>query len=79
MDSTSKEQVVAVKRNTDGDIIEFKFSSGNTADYKTAQDMVRNKQIENLNLFKGRDGDDHIRSHADGDPSNNLDALPTYQ
>lgn len=75
---SQKEQVVAVRKNGDGDIIELKFSSGKVVDYKTAQVMVKNKEIENLNVFRGRDGDEHLRSNADGDPSNNLDALPTF-
>jgi hypothetical protein len=73
-----KEQVIAVKKNGDGDIIELKLSSGAVVDYKSAQEMVRNKQIANLNLFRGRDGDEHLRSNADGDPTNNLDALPEF-
>jgi hypothetical protein len=75
---SAREQVVAVRKNGDGDIVELKLSSGNVVDYKTAQTMVKNKQIENLNVFKGRDGDEHLRSNADGDPSNNLDNLPTF-
>lgn len=78
MEQQKQEQVEAVKRNADGDIVEFKLSSGKIVDYKSAQEMVKNKEIENLNLFRGRDNEMHIRSNADGDPNNNLDALPTF-
>jgi hypothetical protein len=76
--STQKEKVVAVRKNSDGDIVELKLSSGKIVDYKHAQQMAKNGEIENVNVFKGRDGDEHLRSNADGDPSNNLDELPTY-
>ncbi|MUG64730.1 hypothetical protein CHH75_04175 [Paenibacillus sp. 7541] len=71
-------EVVAVRKNSDGDIVELQLDSGSVVDYKTAQAMVKNKEIKNLNVFRGRDGDEHLRSNADGDPSNNLDNLPTF-
>ncbi len=40
--------------------------------------MADNDEIENVNTFKVRDGDKHLRSDADGDPSNNLDNLPPF-
>lgn len=72
------QQVVAVRKNNEGDIVELKLSSGQVVDYKQAQAMAKNNEIENVNVFKGRDGDEHLRSDADGDPSNNLDNLPTF-
>ncbi|SEB20489.1 Protein of unknown function [Thalassobacillus cyri] len=72
------EQVVAVRKNGDGDIIELKLSSGQVVDYKQAQQMADNGEIEHVNTFQGRDGDKHLRSDADGDPTNNLDNLPTF-
>ncbi|WP_426447403.1 DUF3892 domain-containing protein [Paenibacillus sp. S-38] len=73
-----KEQVVAVRKNGDGDIVELKLSSGQVVDYLEAQAMTKNGQIAGLNVFRGRDGDEHLRSNADGDPSNNLDNLPGF-
>ncbi|AEI42503.1 DUF3892 domain-containing protein [Paenibacillus mucilaginosus] len=73
-----KEQVVAVRKNGDGDIVELKLSSGQVVDYLEAQAMAKNGQIANVNVFRGRDGDEHLRSNADGDPSNNLDNLPGF-
>jgi hypothetical protein len=74
----NKQQVVAVRKNGDGDIIELQLSSGQVVDYKTAQQMAKAQQIENVNVFRGRDGDEHLRSNADGNPDNNLDNLPTF-
>lgn len=73
-----QEEVVAVRKNGDGDIIELKLTSGKVVDYKTAQSMVKNNEIYNLNVFKGRDGDEHLRSNADGREDNNLDNLPLF-
>lgn len=78
MNDRIKEQVAAVRKNGDGDIVELKFASGKVVDYKTAQQMVRNDEIENMNLFRGRDGDEHLRSDPDGREDNNLDNLPTF-
>ncbi|WP_018932730.1 DUF3892 domain-containing protein [Gracilibacillus lacisalsi] len=72
------EQIVAVQKNEDGDIVKMKLSSGQVVDYKQAQQMADNGEIEHVNTFKGRDGDKHLRSNADGDPSNNLDNLPQF-
>ncbi|MBP1992712.1 DUF3892 domain-containing protein [Paenibacillus eucommiae] len=78
MINNAKAQVVAVRKNGDGDIVELQLSSGQVVDYKQAQAMAKNGEIEHVNVFKGRDGDEHLRSDADGDPTNNLDNLPTF-
>ena len=78
MQSEPRERVMAVRKNGDGDIVQLQLSSGMMVDYKQAQQMAKNGQIEHVNVFKGRDGQEHLRSDADGDPSNNLDHLPTF-
>ncbi|TFE28547.1 DUF3892 domain-containing protein [Cohnella luojiensis] len=75
---SGKQQVVAVRKNGDGDIVELQLSSGQVVGYKEAQQMAKNDQIDNVNVFKGRDGDEHLRSNADGKPENNLDQLPAF-
>ncbi|MGM8214585.1 DUF3892 domain-containing protein [Bacillaceae bacterium W0354] len=72
------EQVVAVRKNTDGDIVELKLSNGQVVDYKEAQRMAVAGEIEHVNTFTGKDGDKHLRSDADGDESNNLSNLPEF-
>lgn len=76
--NSGKQQVVAVRKNGDGDIVELQLSSGQVVGYKEAQQMAKNDQIENVNVFKGRDGEEHLRSNADGRTDNNLDQLPTF-
>lgn len=78
MGNDQQTEVVAVRKNGDGDIVQLKLNTGNVVDYKTAQQMVQNKEIKNLNVFRGRDDEMHLRSNADGDPSNNLDNLPIF-
>lgn len=72
------ETFVAVRKNNEGDIIQLKTSSGRVLDYKQAQQEVQNGVISGANVFTGRDGDPHLRSNADGDPTNNLDNLPQF-
>ena len=71
-------EVKAVRKNADGDIVQLQLDNGTVVDYKTAQQMVQNQEIKNLNVFRGRDDELHLRSNADGDPTNNLDQLPTF-
>jgi hypothetical protein len=73
-----QEEVVAVRKNGDGDIVELKLSSGKVVDYKTAQTMAKNNEIFNVNVFKGRDQEEHLRSNPDGRTDNNLDNLPLF-
>ncbi|WP_236838771.1 DUF3892 domain-containing protein [Caldalkalibacillus salinus] len=73
-----EEHFVAVRKNEDGDIVELKTSQGRTLHYKDAQQAVMEGQIQGANVFTGRDGAPHLRSNADGDPSNNLDQLPLF-
>jgi hypothetical protein len=75
---SSKEQVVAVRKNGDGDIVELKLTSGQIVDYRVAQQMVKNNEIDGLNVFQGRDNEEHLRSNPDGRKDNNLDNLPTF-
>ncbi len=73
-----KESVIAVRKNGDDDIIELKLSNGQVVDYKEGQQMAKNGMIVNVNVFNGPDGEEHLRSNPDGDPTNNLDNLPQF-
>lgn len=78
MEGNVRDTMVAVQKNGDGDIQQFKTSSGRTLNYAEALQAVQNGEIAGVNAFKGRDGETYIRGDADGDPSNNLDNLPTF-
>jgi len=73
-----RESIVAVQKNGDGDLTAFKTSSGRVLDYGQALQAVQAGEIAGVNAFKGRDGDTYIRGDADGDPTNNLDSLPSF-
>lgn len=76
--SNQQEQVVAVRKNGDGDIVELKLTSGKIVNYMDAQAMAKNNEIQNLQVFRGRDHEEHLRSTPDGREDNNLDNLPTF-
>jgi hypothetical protein len=78
MVQSGRDSFVAVRKNGDGDIIGFRTSSGRTLDYTQALTEVQSGNIQGVNAFKGKDGDTYIRGDADGDPSNNLDQLPSF-
>ncbi|WMT42496.1 DUF3892 domain-containing protein [Paenibacillus sp. D2_2] len=79
MEMNTRESFIAVQKNGDGDLTAFKTSSGRVLDYEQALQEVKAGAIAGVNVFKGRDGEMHIRGDADGDPTNNLDALPRFE
>ncbi|WP_058306350.1 DUF3892 domain-containing protein [Gracilibacillus massiliensis] len=72
-----KEQIVAVRKNDEGDIIAFKTSSGRELDYVTAIDEAKAGNLEHVDVFH-KYGRDIIRSEPDGIKENNLDNLDTF-
>ncbi|HZG56661.1 DUF3892 domain-containing protein [Paenibacillus sp.] len=74
----ARETFAAVRKNEDGDITAFRTSTGRTLSYDEALREVSSGAIAGVNAFKGRDGETYLRGDADGDPTNNLDALPTF-
>ncbi|WP_042460368.1 DUF3892 domain-containing protein [Neobacillus dielmonensis] len=72
-----KEEVVAVRKNEDGDIIAFKTNTGRELDYLTALDEAKAGMIAHIDVFH-KYGRDIIRSEPDGVKENNLDQLPEF-
>jgi len=72
------EQIIAVRKNGEGSIVEMKLSSGRIVDYHEAHQMTRDGELEHVNLIRGKDGEDHLRSQPDGELDNNLDNLPSF-
>ncbi len=75
-DST-KESIVAVRKNDDGDIIAFKTENGRELDYLTALHEAKEGKLAHVDVFH-KYGRDIIRSEPDGIKENNLDQLPTF-
>ena len=76
-DNDGKEEIVAVRKNDEGDIIAFKTSSGKELDYITALEEAKAGNISHVDVFH-KYGRDIIRSEADGIKENNLDQLPEF-
>lgn len=72
-----KEQIVAVRKNDDGDLIAFKTNSGRELDYLTALSEAKAGRLAHVDVFH-KYGRDILRSEPDGIKENNLDRLPTF-
>jgi hypothetical protein len=72
-----KEQIVAVKKNVDGDLIAFKTESGRELDYITALNEAKEGKLAHVDVFH-KYGRYIIRSEPDGIKENNLDNLPLF-
>lgn len=75
--NAGKEQIVAVRKNEDGDIIAFQTDKGRTLDYIEALNEAKNGNLAHVDVFH-RYGRDIIRSEPDGISNNNLDNLPEF-
>jgi len=70
-------RIVAVRKNSDGDITDFKLDNAMELNYDQAVNMARSGQIQNVDVYE-RAGRAIIRSQRDNDPNNNLDQLPGF-
>jgi hypothetical protein len=73
----NQEQIVAVRKNDEGDIIAFKTDSGRELDYLEALSEAKQGKLAHVDVFQ-RYGRDIIRSEPDGIRENNLDNLHTF-
>lgn len=71
-------KIVGVRKDENGTIQGYKLDNNKVIGVNEAIQMVNNNQIENCNVFTTRSGSKAIRSNNDGDPSNNLDNLPSF-
>lgn len=76
-DTAGKEEIIAVRKNNDGDLIAFKTKSGRELDYVTALDEAKAGNIAHIDVFH-KYGRDILRSEPDGIKENNLDNLPEF-
>ncbi|MCU9614824.1 DUF3892 domain-containing protein [Caldibacillus lycopersici] len=72
-----KEEIVAVRKNDDGDIIAVKTNSGRELDYVSALDEAKAGNLAHVDVFH-KYGRDILRSEPDGRKDNNLDELPLF-
>lgn len=71
-------KITNVKKDEKGVIQQYKLENGKVIDQAQAVQMVSSGKIEGCNVGATRNGEKTIRSNPDGDPSNNLDNLPTF-
>ncbi|WP_057913931.1 DUF3892 domain-containing protein [Peribacillus muralis] len=76
-DSTGKEEIIAVRKNEDDNIIAIKTNAGRELDYPTALSEAKAGHLANVDVFH-KYGRDILRSEPDGISENNLDQLPEF-
>ena len=76
-DLVDKEEIIAVRKNNDGNIIAFKTKTGRELDYVSALNEAKAGKIAHIDVFH-KYGRDIIRSEPDGIKENNLDNLPLF-
>lgn len=71
-------KVVAVKRDDEGNMAQFKLSNEQVVSFSECQDMINEGKLPGLISTVGKNGVEIIRSAPDGDLSNNLSQLPEF-
>ncbi|MFJ7748150.1 DUF3892 domain-containing protein [Peribacillus sp. NPDC097295] len=74
---SDKEEIVAVRKNDEDNIIAIKTSTGRELDYPTALSEAKAGALANVDVFH-KYGRDILRSEPDGIKENNLDELPDF-
>ena len=69
------EEITAVRKNGEGNIIAVKTSSGRELDYPSALEEAKAGNLSHVDVFH-KYGRDILRSEPDGIKENNLDSLP---
>lgn len=77
LSAAGKEQIIAVRKNEDGDLIAFKTDAGRELDYITALQDAKAGKLAHVDVFH-KYGRDILRSEPDGIKENNLDNLPAF-
>lgn len=72
-----QEEIVAARKNDDGDIIAFKTASGKELDYLSALNEAKAGKLVHVDVFH-KYGREIIRSEPDGIKENNLDNLDSF-
>ncbi|WP_110926218.1 DUF3892 domain-containing protein [Bacillus massiliglaciei] len=74
---SGQEEIIAVRKNDDDNIIAVKTSSGSELDYPTALSEAKAGHLANVDVFH-RYEREILRSEPDGIKENNLDELPPF-
>ncbi|MFK9118997.1 DUF3892 domain-containing protein [Peribacillus castrilensis] len=75
--AAGKEEIIAVRKNEEDNIIAIKTNSGRELDYPSALAEAKAGNLANVDVFH-KYGRDILRSEPDGIKENNLDQLPEF-
>ncbi|PLT30740.1 DUF3892 domain-containing protein [Peribacillus deserti] len=75
--NADKEEIIAVRKNEEGNIIAVKTNSGRELDYITALTEAKAGRLSHVDVFH-KYGRDILRSEPDGIKENNLDELTEF-
>ena len=78
MSEVQKREVVAVRKDENGNLSEFKLDDGTVYDFKECWDAIGRGELD-LVATTGEEGVPILGSPGDGNPENNLSNLPTFQ
>ncbi|MCY8931719.1 DUF3892 domain-containing protein [Bacillus atrophaeus] len=76
-DTSGKEEIVAVRRNDEDNIIAVKTNTGRELDYPAALAEAKAGNLAHTDVFH-KYGRDILRSEPDGTKENNLTELPEF-
>ncbi|MCY7782511.1 DUF3892 domain-containing protein [Bacillus sp. FSL H8-0515] len=74
---SGKEEIIAVRRNEEDNIIAVKTNTGRELDYPTALSEAKAGNLAHVDVFH-KYGRDILRSEPDGIKENNLSELPDF-
>lgn len=73
-----QETFVAIQKNHEGAIINFKTSTGRVLSYRKAIMEIENGAISGAYVWTGENGESYIRTTPGDSPANSLDDLPAF-
>lgn len=71
-------KVVAVRKNADGNLTDFKLDNGKQLSFDQCRNAIHTGEVEGLICTEGKGDSIIIRSEPDGDKSNNLSNMPEF-
>lgn len=74
---SGKEEIIAVRRNEEDNIIAVKTNTGRELDYPSALSEAKARKLAHVDVFH-KYGRDILRSEPDGIRENNLSELPDF-
>jgi hypothetical protein len=75
---SDRHKIVKVRKNEDGDITEVMLGDGNVFPINHAIMIAKHGAIEGVNVGRGKDGGEFLRTDSDDSVENNLSNLPTF-